>query len=474
MSDPLTQVTPVPQVTQAQELFFEGNRHMAAGDAARAEQCLQQALALAPDMVEALVNLALVQEHNDAPLQAEASYRQALALAPDCVQLYLNFGVFLTARKRFAEAELVYLQALVQTPESAAAWSNFGMLLACMQRDSEAEECYRSALELDESYAKARFNLAYILLRQGRFEEGWHCLEARVWCEVWARNFDFPLWQGQVLVGKSVLIGFEAGHGDMIQFCRYAQVLKNMGASSITLVCHSSLKSLFGSLSGVDQVFDFNEALPDSAWDYWTPPMSLPYYCQTRLATIPAQIPYLYAEPQRIDAWSRRLPVSDAGQLRVGLAWQGNPRFENDADRSLASVALLRPLMDVAGVQFVSLQKGPGQDQLPREGFDVLPLGAELEDFADTAALIAHLDLVISVDTAVAHLAGAMGKACWLLLPDYRTDWRWLTDRLDTPWYPQMRLFRQRHRGDWPEVIATVATALRELADRSERGLRFC
>jgi Flp pilus assembly protein TadD len=451
----------------AETLFDDANRSLAQGQLAAAESGFRAALALAPGMAEALANLGLLQERAGIPDAAESYYRQALAVDPDSLQVQLNLGVLLTARKRFGEAELMYLQALALEPESAAAWSNFGVLLACMQRDSEAEECYRSALELDENYARARFNLAYILLRQGRFEEGWQCLEARDSDQIYAHHFNFPRWQGQALAGKSVLIGFEAGHGDMIHFCRYAQILKSMGARQIGLICHPALKRLFASLPGVDQLFDFNQELPASGWDYWTPPMSLPYYCQTRLETIPAPIPYLVAQAQCIAAWAQRLPSDNLCKLRVGLAWQGNPRFENDADRSLASIALLRPLMDVSGVQFVSLQKGQGQDQLPCEGFELLPYGAELDDFADTAALIANLDLVISVDTAVAHLAGAMGKTCWLLLPDYRADWRWLTDRPDTPWYPQMRLFRQSHRGAWPSVIATVAAALHELADRS-------
>jgi Tfp pilus assembly protein PilF len=458
----------MPAYPRAVEILFDdANRCLQQGDLVAAEKAYLAALAVAPEMPEALANLAWLAERAGQLEVAQTYYQQALALDPDRLQVQLNLGVLLTKRKRFAEAELAYLQALALAPESAAAWSNYGVLLACMQREREAEDCYRSALEIDENYAKAGFNLAYILLRQGRFEEGWQYLEARDSDQIYAHRFNFPRWQGQALAGQSVLIGFEAGHGDMIHFCRYAQILKNMGARQIGLICHPALKRLFASLPGADQLFDFNQELPASGWDYWSPPMSLPYYCQTRLETIPAPIPYLAAEAQHIAAWAQRLPSDNLCKLRVGLAWQGNPRFENDADRSLASIALLRPLMEVTGVQFISLQKGQGQDQLPCEGFELLPYGAELEDFADTAALIANLDLVISVDTAVAHLAGAMGKTCCLLLPDYRADWRWLTERDDTPWYPGMRLFRQSRAGDWPAVIERVATALQELADRS-------
>ncbi|MCX7220122.1 MAG: tetratricopeptide repeat protein, partial [Burkholderiales bacterium] len=203
-------------------LFDDANRCLDQGDLVAAEKAYLAALAVAPEMPEALANLAWLAEHAGQLDVAQTYYQQALVLDPDSLQVQLNLGVLLTKRKCFGEAELVYLQALALAPESAAAWSNYGMLLACMQREREAEDCYRSALEIDENYNKARFNLAYILLRQGRFEEGWLCLEARDWYAVWAKNFNFPRWQGQALDGKSVLIGFEAGHGDMIHFCRYA------------------------------------------------------------------------------------------------------------------------------------------------------------------------------------------------------------------------------------------------------------
>jgi hypothetical protein len=336
-----------------------------------------------------------------------------------------------------------------------------------MKRESEAEQCYRTAMQLDGSYSKARFNLSYVLLRQGRLEEGWRCLEAREWYDALARHFTCPRWRGEALTGKSVLIGIEAGHGDMIQFCRYAVVLKAMGAIRIAVVCHPGLKQLFGTLSGVDEVFAFEEDALSSGWDFWTPPLSLPHYCHTRMNNIPAPIPYLAADPARVKMWAPSLPASG---VRVGLVWKGSPRFENDADRSLSSLDMLAPLGAVAGTQFVSLQKGPGEEEArhPPDGLSLLALGSRLENFADTAAVVANLDLVIGVDTAVVHLAGAMGKPCWVMLPDYRTDWRWLVDRSDSPWYPHMRLFRQPTEGGWPPVIAAVVDALN--ARVKERG----
>jgi hypothetical protein len=313
---------------------------------------------------------------------------------------------------------------------------------------------------LNDSYRTARFNLSYLLLRQGRFEEGWYCLEARNWYTSLTAQLECARWQGESVAGKSILICFEAGLGDVIQFCRYAAVLKAQGAASITLICHPPLKALLAELEGVNTVIAFDEQIPSSGWDYWTPLLSIPYYCKTRLDNMPAQIPYLHAPNERIRRWAAQLPKDG---LRVGLVWKGSTQFENDADRSLPSLGVLAPLGSVANVSFVSLQKGAGEEEAmnPPPGLGLTHIGSQLMDFADTAAVVANLDLVICVDTAVAHLAGAMGKACWVLLPDYKADWRWMADRTDSPWYPgTMRLFRQPKMGDWNSVVAGLVAAL--------------
>ena len=224
---------------------------------------------------------------------------------------------------------------------------------------------------------------------------------------------------------------------------------------------------MLATLDGIDHVIAFDQPLPASNWDFWTPLLSLPYHCNTRLDSIPANIPYLKAQPQLLSKWQSVLPKS---YFCVGLVWKGNPLFENDADRSLPSLEILAPLWRVAGVTFISLQKGAGEDEAahPPLGLQLLDLGHQLDDFADTAALVINLDLIISVDTAVAHLAGALGKPCWILLPDYKTDWRWLTARPDSPWYPQsMRLFRQPCTADWSSVISEVAGALEILVSEA-------
>ena len=445
---------------EAEALFHEGNRLAAAGDAVEAEACFRCALLLAPDFGEALVNLGLLREDSGALAQAEACYRQAIDLCPWLLQAYLILGALLLKNRNFSGAETVNRQSVRLAPDAPAAWSNLGVLLACTKREEEAERCYRTALELDSEHARSRFNLAYVLLRQGRLEEGWSCLEERTGYARLSAYFTCQRWRGEALDGKSLLIGFEGGQGDMIQFCRYASVLKTRGAARVTVVCHPSLKTLFATLSGADAVLSFDDEVSASDWDFWTPPMSLPHYCNTRLDSIPAPIPYLAPDPARVAQWCAMLPASG---LRVGLAWKGNCLFENDVDRSLPSLDVLAPIGAVAGVHFISLQKGAGEEEArhPPAGLSLLALDGALQDFADTAAVVASLDLVISVDTAVAHLAGSLGMPCWVLLPDYRTDWRWLTGRTDTPWYPHhMRLFRQPEGGGWPLVVAQVLDAL--------------
>jgi hypothetical protein len=223
------------------------------------------------------------------------------------------------------------------------------------------------------------------------------------------------------------------------------------------------LKALFATLTDIDTIISFNEPLPSSGWNFCAPVLSIPYHCKTRLESIPAKIPYLQAPSDRTEKWAPLIPKQG---LRVGLAWRGNPQFENDADRSLPSLAILAPLWSVAGVTFVSMQKGAGENEVP--GLHLVNLGSQLADFADTAAVVTSLDLVICVDTAIAHLSGALEKPCWVLLPEYKTDWRWLTERNDTPWYPGvMRLFRQKTMGDWTPLVADVVCELEGLVQET-------
>ncbi len=444
--------------TPAQRLFIEGTSALNAGNATLAESTLRRAIKLAPGIAEAHANLALALERRNDISGAEACYRKSISLNPYIARTHLNLGAMLAAQKRFEEAEAAYLRCIMLDGSSPAAWSNIGVLMACLKREDEAEKCFRRAIALDPDYKLARFNFSYLLLRQGRFEEGWECFEARDWYADLAQRAGCPRWQGESLSGKSLLIGEQAGHGDMIQFARYAAVLKEQGATHITMLCHPVLHRLLESLPGVDRVACIDDPIAAGAFDYWTPLLSIPYRCATRLESIPARLPYLIAPPGRTQRWASVLPGEG---LRVGLVWKGNPRFENDAERSLPSLDLLSPLAAIQGVQFISLQKHACEDDALR----LIPLASMIDDFADSAAIIANLDLVISVDTAVAHLAGALAKPCWVLLPYFKTDWRWLVGRDDSPWYPSvMRLFRQPASGQWRPVIAEVAAALGALA----------
>ncbi|MFA6920403.1 MAG: tetratricopeptide repeat protein [Gallionella sp.] len=449
-----------PDITDAQTLFFQGCDLMEAGNFSDAEDCFEKAMQIAPDFAAACANLGWLIEKRGDTRAAEACYRRSIALNPGHSETHLDLGALLANAKRFDEAEACYKRAIDLKPHGPEAWSNLGVLYACLKRETEAERCHRTAIFLDASYDMARFNLSYLLLSQGRFEEGWSCLDARNWYQGIAEYLTMPRWKGEALAGKSLLIVYEAGLGDMIQFCRYAALLKDQGTASITLLCHPPLKTLLANVDGVDEIIGYDEAFPASGWDYWTPLLSIPGYCNTRLESIPAKIPYLHAQPDLIDKWAALIPIKG---LRVGLVWKGNPLFENDADRSLSSLDVLAPLWNVQGVTFISLQKGEGENESPPDGHSLIRPGPQ--DFADTAAILANLDLVISVDTAVAHLAGALGKRCWTLLPEYKTDWRWLKERTDTPWYPGvMRLYRQETMGDWAPVIARVVHDLEQLA----------
>ena len=308
-------------------------------------------------------------------------------------------------------------------------------------------------------------SLALALLLQGRFAEGWEAYESRRQIRRIARDPGFvqPFWDGSPLGGRRILLTSEQGFGDTIQFVRYAPLVAARGGR-VLLQCKPELKRLLAGQCGIEQVVTPGDATP--AFDVWCLLMSLPHLLGTTLQTIPAQVPYLTPDPHLIDKWGKRTAHEPAG-LKVGLVWAGGAHNKNDRVRSL-SLGALAPLAQVPGVRFYSLQKGAASDQArtPPAGMEMTDWTPELADFADTAALVANLDLVISVDTAVAHLAGAIGKPVWVLLP-LSPDFRWLLNRDDSPWYPTVRLFRQPTRGDWASVIERVRRALHQLS--SER-----
>jgi tetratricopeptide (TPR) repeat protein len=435
-----------------------------------AVRCYERALLLDPTLDSVYNNLgnALV-ECRDLQ-RAESCFRTALALDPACAKYYNSLGNVLLKRNALREAESAYRSALALDPLYAIAHVNLATALMKLSRASEMVAHYQRGLALDPTSHGARYNLSIADLRAGRFRQGWLGHESR-WDfpELRMRRRPFalefgntpavPQWRGEPIAGKTILLHAEQGFGDTIQFVRYAPLVAALGAH-VVLEVQSPLRTLLANLPGVDCLIARGDPLP--AFDLHCPLLSLPFAFDTGVDTIPDTTPYLTVPAQSIAAARARFPSRENGprSLRVGLVWAGNPKHSGDSQRS-TTLRTLAPLVRVPGVTAISLQKGPATEQL-HEAPDLQLLDADpaLDDFAGTAALISTLDVLITVDTAAAHLAGALGVPVWLLLP-YLADWRWLEGRTDSPWYPTARLFRQPAPGDWPALIARVAQSLR-------------
>ncbi len=396
--------------------------------------------------------------------EALADNTRALAARPDDAEALNNRGVILRMLKRFDEAVANYDRALASRPGYAEALYNRGLALDELKRFDEALASYDRAVRARPDYVEAHWNEALLRLLTGDFSRGWAKYEWR-WknqsLALTKRNFAQPLWLGEDAIdGKTVLLHSEQGFGDTIQFCRYVPLVAARGARVIVEVA-APLQDLMSDLAGATQVIPRGTPLPD--FDYQCPLLSLPLAFGTRLETIPAPTPYLHAPAQASKAWQARLGPKT--RPRIGLAWSGNAAHKDDQNRSIG-LRFLSPLLDT-GATFVSLQKDvrDADAAVLGERDDILHFGDALKDFSDTAALISNLDLVISVDTSVAHLAGALGKPVWVLLT-YVPDWRWLLDRDDSPWYPTARLFRQNDARTWDDAIARVREALLEFVER--------
>ncbi|HEY0296770.1 MAG TPA: tetratricopeptide repeat protein [Bordetella sp.] len=443
------------------------------GRLADAEASCRQALALQPQQALAHGCLAAVLALQNQLPQAEAHYRQATVLDAGNAQTHESLGAILHRQNKYAQAETAYRRALALKPADTGTWNNLGTVLDQLNRLPESESAFRQALALRPDFADAHFGLALVLLRQGRLAEAWPLYEFRYHPQRQSRlshwatpPLDCPPWRGEPLAGKSLVIWQEQGHGDVIQFGRYLSQLKALGARRLTLVCMDPLKPLFEQQAAVDAVVAIRKSatLDDVrallGHDYWTFIMSLPHGLGTTLDTIPPAA-YLQPGPAHLERWRTRL-AGLAGK-KIGLVWKGNAGHSNDHNRSLPGLRTLAPLWEVPGLSFISLQKGQGEDQarVPPPGQALLHLGSDLDDFADSAALVAQLDLLICVDTAVAHVAGALGIPCWVLVPAEGTDWRWMLEDETTPWYPgTMRLFRQAAPGDWAGPVEQLRRAL--------------
>ncbi|MBC6473598.1 MAG: glycosyltransferase family protein [Hormoscilla sp. GM102CHS1] len=461
-------------------IYYQGCKKLA-----EAAKQYERAIALKPNYPEAICNLGLILQKQRKIAEAIGQYRQALAIKPDYPGAYNRMGIALQEQGKLAEAIACYQKAIALKPDLA--YSNLGLALREQLKLQEAIGYYRHAIALNPDAVMAHINLGMCLLllqdfQQGFVEYEWRWRmepqtpEERYGCAT-LRDGGKPPWDGSPLAGKTILLRTEQGNGDAIQFVRYAPLVAQRGAGKVILETYRALRRLLTTAPGVQEVVVKREPLP--AFDLQVPLMSLPRILNTTIETIPARIPYLYAEEKeavkysellRTARFQRRPPCrSPAGNemggrsrkrarhpdgiVKVGIVWSPNDRASK---KRFCPVSLFLELSQIPGVSLYSLQK-EHTDIL--NGAPIQDLRELLNDFADTAAVISQLDLVISVDTSVAHLAGALGKPVWVLLP-FSPDWRWLLDRSDSPWYPTMRLFRQAKLGDWPSVFAQVKAAL--------------
>jgi tetratricopeptide (TPR) repeat protein len=395
--------------------------------------------------------------------EAIAAFEKAIELEPNNAMKRNNLAMAFGAAGKLEEAIGVAQTAVEVKPDYAEGFNTLGNLLADRGRYDAAAAAFGRAIQLRPDYALAHWNLSLILLLRGDFENGWAEQEWRRKTTVESRSREFaqPTWDGGDLRGRTILLHQEQGFGDMIQFVRYAPLVAERGGRVI-LSCAPPLASLLREIPEVAGVYGQND-LPE--FDCHCPMLSLPAVFKTRLDSIPAKTPYLKAPAEALARWREILAAKD-GKLRVGLAWAGNPKRRLDRGRSVA-LEQLTLLSKINGIRLYSLQKGhaPQTSAAVAAGMELIDLSDRLNDFAETAAAIENLDLVISVDTAVAHLAGALGKPVWVLIGFVPAS-RWMLDRNDSPWYPTMRLFRQPAMDDWNTPIARIAETLREKTNR--------
>ena len=416
-----------------------------------------QLIAATPDHADAQFNLGKAADSQKRHTDAIACYRRVLELQPNNVDAWNNLGLALQKAGRFDEAVSAMRRALPLQPNNIVFLNNLGTALHNAGLLDEALRHHGMALELNPDYALAEWNMATIQLSRGNLHDGFRAYEARLRALMPLLTFPQPMWDGSDLSGKTILLHSEQGYGDTLHFIRYAALFSK--ETNVLLICQNGLHRLLRTMPALSAVYDGREMEP--YFDVHCPLGGLPFRFGTSLETIPNAVPYLTADPTLAKAWEQRLKQSVKG-LRVGLVWAGNPGHINDTNRSLPLAAFAK-IACIEGITYLGLQKGDAANQSVPAGMHFIDMGTGLTDFAETAALISRLDLVISVDTAVAHLAGAMGKPTWVLLPE-PAEWRWMLKRTDSPWYPTMRLFRQPARGDWASPLHELAEALRKFA----------
>jgi tetratricopeptide (TPR) repeat protein len=458
--------------TSAETYLNLGKVHQARGDEAAALAAYEQAATLAPQMAEAHYNQGVLHLECNRPETALACLDRALARRPDYADALTNRGVALHKLRQMEAAIESYQRALALRPEHADTLTNTGLAFSDMGRLDAAIANYQQALAVlpqpsnasaQSGPAQVRFNLSLALLVKGDLQQGWPLYEARWQVPDFPseqRHFTQTLWLGQSpLAGRTILLHAEQGLGDTIQFCRYVPLVKALGAR-VVLEVQRALLPLLATLEGVDVLMAKGQPLP--AFDFHTPLLSLPLAFQTQLSTLPTPARYLSSEPSRRKAWTTALGPRQ--RPRVGLVWSGNPGHKNDHQRSIPLATLAGTLPP--GMDYYGLQKDlrtSDEDALKYHP-EIQHLGPQIRDFADTAALCELMDVVVSVDTSVAHLSAALGRPTWVLLP-FAPDWRWLLERNDSPWYPTMRLYRQSTARTWDEVLHRVAKDLPALSE---------
>ena len=478
-----------PESAQAHQHLGAAQERL--GDLQAAANSYQRAVALQPDSPELHCHLARVLYQGGALQLAAEWYQRALALDPKRYEVYNDLGLVLTSLGNFGAAVEAFRRSLRLNPRSAKTMASLGYLFECKDDLISAADAYREAIKLDPQLlaaygdlgfvlfglgeldeaadcfhrlralrpdsAEATANLGFIHLKQGDLAAGWAEYESRWKVGIGDdRRLVQRQWKGEPLGGERILLYAEQGFGDTLQFVRYVPLVAARGGQ-VVLEVQPGLRRLLSGTDGASQVMSRGETLPEFTWQ--CPLLSLPLAFGTELHTIPARVPYVYPDSTQVAAWQQRL---QGNTRRIGLAWAGNPSMHRNRLRSIP-LELLVPLMKVAGTTFYSLQVGPGSEQVKQMPPDVrlIDLAPELKDFADTAAIVANLDLVISVDSSVAHLAGAMGKPVWIML-NKGCDWRYFLEREDSPWYPTARLFRQTTAGGWQEVVNLIELALRQ------------
>jgi tetratricopeptide (TPR) repeat protein len=424
------------------------------GQIDQAIDSFESAISFNPRFFEAYSNLGNALSKQKKFDAAIAALRKAVELNPNSGDVNYNIGHALRESGQLEEAIVYFNRAIELNPNHLTARCDLANLLHLQQSRHQVIQQYQQVLAIDPDHAIAHWNLALTYLLLGDFKRGWTEHEWRTRCESLANpaEFDKPRWTGEPLDGKTILLHPEQGLGDILQFVRYAPMVTARGGK-VLLQCQPPLVRLLQNDLGISQVISVTDPLPE--FDVHCPVMSLPFVFGTEIGSIPAQIPYLFADPEDAAAWRLKLE-NGSNKPRIGLVWAGSPTHKNDRNRSIRLANLSR-LLSMDSCRFFSLQKGPASNQLSMP--TLIDHTADLHDFADTAAFVANLDLIITVDTAVAHLAGGMGKIVWLLLP-HNPDWRWLLDRDDSPWYPTMRIFRQQRAGDWESVITRIVAEI--------------